>query len=317
METRFLLSTDCKIVTGENGILLYDLGRQRYIPLSQKMKDVIVSFNSLCYIENPKEEVDFIDFLVKEEYGFYISRNLITCFSEIRGVWLEPSSIHSVSIELERIFTAAKVLNYIFADTCCTTYTLIIDSISVSEFVEFQSHMSLSFSPTIDFIFLDGSDLSLVDIKDWISNTPYVNSVQVYSCRSIGLDILNNCTITMSNMAYKKTNKVVSKDNFFVNIKFFNEAKMFNPAFYKKVYIDRKLKVKRYVNDIKDFGSLFDVSFQDLIKNENFTELWYLNKDLIDQCRSCKFRYMCLDDNIPVLDNDNWKYLLECKQYNN
>jgi radical SAM protein with 4Fe4S-binding SPASM domain len=37
------------------------------------------------------------------------------------------------------------------------------------------------------------------------------------------------------------------------------------------------------------------VMLEDVIRTDRFQELWRINKDVVDVCRDCEFRYICTD----------------------
>lgn len=38
----------------------------------------------------------------------------------------------------------------------------------------------------------------------------------------------------------------------------------------------------------------------DGLKNGAFSDLWHINKDKIKVCKDCEYRYMCVDNRIPI-----------------
>jgi hypothetical protein len=48
-------------------------------------------------------------------------------------------------------------------------------------------------------------------------------------------------------------------------------------------------------------------------RNLSSFKLWAVKKDLIENCRECEFRQVCVDDRIPEQSiNGYWKYDSEC-----
>jgi radical SAM protein with 4Fe4S-binding SPASM domain len=43
------------------------------------------------------------------------------------------------------------------------------------------------------------------------------------------------------------------------------------------------------------------------ISNKDFSALWYVNKDQIDICKDCEFRYVCTDCRVYIENHNNKK----------
>lgn len=54
-------------------------------------------------------------------------------------------------------------------------------------------------------------------------------------------------------------------------------------------------------------------SLKEFIKESSNFKLWLIHKDLIDICKDCEFRHMCVDVNIPTQRKDgSWYQKIEC-----
>lgn len=119
---------------------------------------------------------------------------------------------------------------------------------------------------------------------------------------------------------YKKTNlyktltrTISSLDDFILNDDFFKESLKYNVFFNRKAYIDNGGDIKHYINDQISYGNIDDVEIFDVIQTEPFRELWNINKDKIDRCKVCQYRYMCADNRIPIKVNEKkYRYKTKC-----
>jgi hypothetical protein len=49
------------------------------------------------------------------------------------------------------------------------------------------------------------------------------------------------------------------------------------------------------------------------ILGKDYSDLWHANKDSIEVCNVCEYRYMCIDKRVPVKrNNDSWYFEEEC-----
>jgi radical SAM protein with 4Fe4S-binding SPASM domain len=45
----------------------------------------------------------------------------------------------------------------------------------------------------------------------------------------------------------------------------------------------------------QSYGNIATTSLQETLLQQNFKDLWYINKDQIKVCQDCEFRYLCTD----------------------
>lgn len=87
------------------------------------------------------------------------------------------------------------------------------------------------------------------------------------------------------------------------NIAAFMEAKLYNSCLNRKAGIDVNGKIKNCPTQSKSFGNIQTDSLLDICLSKDFQKLWSVNKDQINVCRDCEFRYICSDCRM-FLDED-------------
>lgn len=100
--------------------------------------------------------------------------------------------------------------------------------------------------------------------------------------------------------------RISSVNNLLLNLDAFIEAQKFNLFFNRKVYISNKGDIKNYFNDEKVFGNIENDAITEIISTDSFQELWKANKDKIDVCSVCEFRYICPDNRIPIQKDEKY-----------
>jgi len=61
---------------------------------------------------------------------------------------------------------------------------------------------------------------------------------------------------------------------------------------------------------IDDFN---EKSLKEYFNNPSKFKLWLIHKDLIDVCKDCEFRHMCVDSRLPIQRiNGSWYHKTEC-----
>ena len=97
----------------------------------------------------------------------------------------------------------------------------------------------------------------------------------------------------------------VGKKYFVNNLPFFTEAQCHNTCLNRKVCIDAEGNIKNCPAMSKSYGNIKDTTLEEAINKPGFKDLWFVNKDKIDVCKDCEFRYMCTDCRAFIKDPGN------------
>jgi SPASM domain peptide maturase of grasp-with-spasm system len=87
----------------------------------------------------------------------------------------------------------------------------------------------------------------------------------------------------------------IRKENFVSDLVFFAESKKFNNCLNKKISIDKDGNIKNCPSMKNHFGKISETSVESITKNRKYKALWKINKDKVDICKDCEFRYICTD----------------------
>lgn len=98
---------------------------------------------------------------------------------------------------------------------------------------------------------------------------------------------------------------IIGVEYFSINSSTFNESLNYNSCLNKKLAIDSKGFVKNCPSMKTHFGSHKIIDINTIVSTENFQKLWKINKDSIDTCKDCQFRYICTDCRAYREDPDN------------
>jgi SPASM domain peptide maturase of grasp-with-spasm system len=82
---------------------------------------------------------------------------------------------------------------------------------------------------------------------------------------------------------------------FVANIQLFSEAQRFNTCLNRKLSVDQHGYIRNCPSMPKSHGHVRDTSLHAALARREFRDLWQVNKDQIDVCRDCEFRYICTD----------------------
>ena len=110
---------------------------------------------------------------------------------------------------------------------------------------------------------------------------------------------------------------IKSLDFFNVNITLFTESQKHNTYFNRKLFIGANGEIKNALLTDEVFGNInelnSDAKISKIIESKEFQKYWYIHKGLIDVCKKCEFRHMCVDNRVPKKRNEKeWFMETEC-----
>ena len=89
---------------------------------------------------------------------------------------------------------------------------------------------------------------------------------------------------------------------FAVNLETVAEAQRFNTCLNQKLGIDTAGNIKNCPSCTECFGAAATTRLSDVVQLGAFRRLWNVNKDQVDICRDCEYRYICTDCRAFVTD---------------
>lgn len=78
-----------------------------------------------------------------------------------------------------------------------------------------------------------------------------------------------------------------------------------NSCLNGKVCIDKYGNIKNCYHEEKIFGNIKVNTLKEVIEKTDFCKKWNINKDCIDVCKDCPYRYMCVDCRYFIEDPAN------------
>lgn len=103
------------------------------------------------------------------------------------------------------------------------------------------------------------------------------------------------------------TRRVKNMNDFILNEHAYLESLNYNLFFNRRVFIKNNGDIKPSYFHNKKHGNLEQDQLWDIILQPGFRKIWNVNKDQIEVCKDCEFRYMCPDNRIPI-ENDGVNY---------
>ena len=154
---------------------------------------------------------------------------------------------------------------------------------------------------SINLVISKSKDLNIHNIRKIASYSKLISHIAVFNChekhREAKIDLVTN---PASEIVDNKSCGVLSE--FTINISHFTESKNFNSCLHKKITIDIDGNIKNCPSMQDNFGNINDTSLAKAIEKPGFKKYWNINKDKINVCQDCEFRYICTDCRAYVED---------------
>jgi hypothetical protein len=146
-----------------------------------------------------------------------------------------------------------------------------------------------------------------------------LDSIVVYSTPSdflLGLKE-NDTFIKFTPNDFDELIRVNNIEHFNVNVYLFTESQKHHSYFNRKLFIDNTGVIRNYLGSSNSFGNISNITSKEditnIINNPVFQEFWEVKKSDCDVCKDCEFRYMCIDNRVPIKRNSNqWYHEKEC-----
>lgn len=288
------------IINGFNRSCIYDLPRNHYDFLPLAIVNKLYSFenrnrNTIIDQLDANEKL-WLNYLIEKEYCFFIPQEFKDAFPKINFKWTTPSLISNTIIDLGKATSRfdfkileelnckhllIRIENY---DDLNALYSLLKKKIGTTTFKSIDLHIRKK------------------------SGTNYLSFK-----KRIKKEITQIMDISFYN---KKRDDIPSffSPFFLININTFSESLRFNSYYNRKLYIDKDGNIKNGIEKECIFSNINqNIDLKKIVLSPNYRNIWSINKDKIDICKDCEFRYMCIDNRIPIKrDNETYYFEEEC-----
>jgi len=323
-----LLCAHCIPVKGAKRSIIYDLQRQTFDFIPNDLYDFL--------LKNDKDKIsdvflqysiadqviigEYLDFLIDKEYIFLIeNKDELTNFPSMDLHWEIPSIISNAIIDFSDL--NIDILNYkkLFQD---------LESLGCLNIqIRFFSDINQ------DFFFQILNDLEnhsilyelIIPFEQRVNEPYYFNLYRTYTKMSsiivFGVPDVEKFEHTDIYVNLKEniffTNEIISDSShcgnilsgyFSINVETYTESLKFNSCLNRKLGIDKFGNIKNCPSMTETFGNILNGDLPEIVNSLSFQKIWNVNKDMIDTCKICEFRYMCTDCRAFV-ENQNDKPL--------
>ncbi|WP_299108277.1 hypothetical protein [uncultured Tenacibaculum sp.] len=319
-KSKFLrVFTDCYLVEGDKGYVIYDLTRRKLISITKITYNVLkeIDGKSIDFIISKfgNDIIKIIDYFLTEEICFLTDSP--TSFPKISEDVYFENECYSAILEIG----ASSQYDYIkvvkeLNELGCQMLMLSIKAdsdITSEEILKIFNATTDSFFKCIDVVvpssFENVFSMDFFDQNVRVTSVTYLGSEQFKTEENKNYVQINRIKDEELNW----TEKFV-RSNLTFTLKSFMESKKYNIALNRKICIDEFGFIRNYINHEEHFGNLSNttVSISQVLRSPEFQKKWRISNDLVENCKSCKFRYCCFSNSDLNYSNNKWYKVNSC-----
>jgi SPASM domain peptide maturase of grasp-with-spasm system len=306
-EVVFRLFACCIAVRGARRSVICDLGRHllRFIPnglyeILTEHGDKNVAELKAFYDGRYDREIDeYFDFLLREELGFWCDEP--AAFPPLTLDWESPQRITNAILDVDRASTHdyPAILAQLDDLGCEALQVRCYEPLDRAVVERMLAATVRGRLRSIELLLAHEPALTAEALADLCLRHPRIWRICVHSAPED-----RACAPTAGGAEIAYVREVVGSPSccgcvdpsyFALNVETFLEAQRHNTCLNRKVAVDARGEIRNCPSLGMSYGNVRDVSLHSAVARRDFRELWEVNKDQIEVCKDCEFRYVCVD----------------------
>ncbi len=318
MRKKFKLFECCIPVKGASRSTLCDVqrGKIKFIPnllceiLSKydgQEKEAAIAFYGPDYEQIIHE---YYDFLVENEFGFWTDHP--EWFPKMDLTWESPSAITNGIIDVNK--NSDHNFRKIFGDYeqvhCKHLQLRFFDAVEIEFLSNNLKYLEKSVVSSVELILKFTEETTREKLKELGKEHPRIHRILVHSSPefSEALKISRESPVEVVYFVQVIDSSAhcgnISMEYFTIEQDTLLESLSFNSCLNKKISIDVNGDIKNCPSMTKSYGNIKNQTLKSVLELPDFRHLWNINKDQIETCKVCEFRYICTDCR-AFLESDN------------
>jgi SPASM domain peptide maturase of grasp-with-spasm system len=313
----FQLSACCIPVRGARRSTLCDVQRQAYCFIPNGLYEILTAHRGK-FVDEIKtifdhgfdDEIDgYFEFLIQNEFGFWCDEP--ESFPTLDLRWETPELITNAIIDVGA--TSCHDFGSLFAqldDLGCKALQLrFFRSVAMAELDEVLEKTASGRLRSIDLLAPYRDGWTLDRLQELSARHQRLANAQVHSAPSTetrqvgdGLQIGLQIGLFSQRVGSSDHCGEVHPGYFVTNLSVFTEAQRFNTCLNRKLSIDECGEIRNCPSLPTSFGNARETSLHSALAKQGFRDLWEINKDQIETCKDCEFRYICTDCRAFITD---------------
>jgi len=303
------------VVKGATNSMIYDLERMdNSNTIPDSIYEILTNYvnktvEEIKAVYNNKYDViidEYFDFLIKNEYIFFCTKEELALFPTINFEWESPKTITNSIIDYDGTLNTSdyrKFIKELSKLGCEAVQIRSFVSVTLNELKEFIFLFEETSILSIELIFKFNADLSDNEIIELQKQYPRIRKVDIYSSPNNKDDYF--ITHSQGNINPEKDCGKIESKFFSIGFETFSEAQCHNTCLNQKISVDRNGLIKGCPSMKQSFGNIAKNTINDVLEKKEVQKLWTINKDEIEICKDCEYRYCCTDCRVFTDHKDN------------
>ena len=306
-EPVFCLFACCIPVKGARRSVLCDVQRQSFQFIPNGLYEILtehagrtVAAIKAAYDQEYDEEIDeYFEFLLRHEFGFWCDDP--GRFPPLDLTWEAPERITNAILDVDAAsgHDYAKILGELDDLGCKALEVRCFHGPSLGELRAVLAAALYGRLRSLDLLAGFSPELTPEALAGLVAEHRRISSVVVHSAPEkrrlppspTGVTIEYRTEVIGSPSCCGK----VHPGYFVVDLETFAEGQRHNTCLNRKISIDARGEIKNCPSMARSFGNARETSLHSALAHRDFAALWSINKDQIDVCKDCEFRYLCTD----------------------
>lgn len=326
----FIPISICPTVKGHLRSIVYDTQRASFSFIPNEMEEMISRFyghrvSDILDSEFLDREVieEYMDFLQEKEYAIWLDNvEQANAFTSLNTTWASPMFITNAVVEITQKpkYDIDKLVNIINHLNCQNIQIKCQDEVGTSFLSELFNSFSRSVVKYIEIITRINPVHKQDEIIELMEKHPRVKFlISCLSDSSITYNADSGGVLVYSKSKFiiDPEKSLVFQQNLINNIELYTESQTQHTYFNRKLSIGANGDIKNFPEAEMVFGNLNNVSnvneVMRMVNREDFQQYWNISKSETIVCKECELRNMCIDNRIPIKNNNGeWYHKTEC-----
>lgn len=300
----FTLFACCIPIKGTNRSLICDIQRQEFFFINNEVYDLLMQFEQTPYkeiienisIEDKPHIESLVTYFVEQEIGFFCDD--ISAFPKISMQYESPLVISNCIIDFDKSsnHNIAEISKQLCELGCRDLQFRFHSVFKVDEINHILKETNIDRVQSIEILLPYYKSIE-TELTPLTKKHVIISSIIIFDApKDENLyEQGTSITFTTKKIDLCKSCGAISKKHFTLHLETFQEAFHHNSCLNQKISIDVNGEIKNCPSMEKSFGNISSTSLKEIALSDEFRKLWNINKDQINTCKDCEFRYVCSD----------------------
>ncbi len=303
----FKLFANCIPVKGAARSIICDLQRNEYEFIPNSMCELLMEYKNISIDvikaefgeENEAIIDEYFQFLVEKELGFWCENPAE--FPELNTQWDFPAWITNAIMDIDKQsdYNYKKVFTELNDLGCKAVQIRCYDAISFDKLKSILDQTQNRRLQSVELFIKYDDTIEKSQLLQLFNDYLRVSALYVHTSPfSEQIDIPESYSrlIYLQQQIDSHTHcGMVHPAYFNVVQENFMEALLYNSCLNRKISVDVNGDIKNCPSLLQSYGNIATTSLHSALAEQSFKDLWQINKDQINTCKDCEFRYICTD----------------------